>query len=77
MLFRSGHFEGVGEAVVDKHTAGQWEDLGLVLKTAERGREYQTVVVAFELCAVVVTLWVTVFLTQAFVGNQLLPIHHN
>ena len=62
---------------MDKHAARQWEYLSFVLKTTEWGREDQTIIVAFELRPVIVTLWVTVFLTQAFVGNQLLPIHHN
>ena len=67
----------MGKAVVDKDAAGQWEYLGLVLQTTERGGEDQAIIVAFELRPVVVTLRMTVLLTKTFVGYQLLPIHHN
>jgi hypothetical protein len=58
----------VGETVVDEDTARQREYLGLVLKTTEGGGEYQTVIVALELCTVVVTLRMTVLLAQTLVG---------
>jgi hypothetical protein len=50
-----------------KDTSWKRKYLSLVLQTAERGRENQTVIVAFELCSVVMTLGMSVFLPKAFV----------
>ena len=61
---------------MDEDTARQREDLSLVLQPTEWGRKDKTVVVAFELCTIIMTLWVTVLLPQSFIGYQLLPIHH-
>lgn len=71
------HFQGVGEAVVYKDTSRQGEHLCLVLQTTERGRENESVVVAFELRPVIVPLRMFVLLSEPFVGYKLLPIHHN
>ena len=74
-LAHAGNFHAVREPVVDEYAARQGEDLGLVLQPAERCRKYQTVVVAFELRAVVVPLNVSLFLTEPFVGYELFPVH--
>jgi hypothetical protein len=66
----------VGQTVVYEDAARKWEYLRLVLQTTERGRKDQTVVVAFELRAVIMALRVAMFLPKALVGYQLLPIHH-
>jgi hypothetical protein len=50
-----------------KNTSWQWEYLRLVLQSAKRCRKYQTVVIAFELGAIIVTLCVAMFLPQSFV----------
>lgn len=55
--------------------AWEWKHLSLVLESAERGREDESVVVALKLCAVVLALDVQMFLSEAFVGNELLPVH--
>ena len=67
----------MGQAVVYEDTAREREYLGLVLKTTERGRKDQTIIVALELRPVVVALWMAVFLPKALVGYELLPVHHN
>ena len=72
----TGDLQGVGQTVMDEDTARQREDLSLVLQPTEWGRKDKTVVVAFELCTIIMTLWVTVLLPQSFIGYQLLPIHH-
>ena len=72
----TGHLEAVGETVMDEDAARKRKHLGLVLKPAERRREYESVVIALELGAVVVTYGVAVLLPQPLVGNELLPIHH-
>jgi hypothetical protein len=50
-----------------KNTSWQGEHLRLVLQSAKRRRKYQTVVIAFELGAIIVTLCVAMFLPQSFV----------
>jgi hypothetical protein len=70
------HLQRVGQTVVYEDAARKWEYLRLVLQTTERGRKDQTVVVAFELRAVIMALRVAMFLPKALVGYQLLPIHH-
>jgi hypothetical protein len=60
---------------VNEDASRQREHLSLVLHAAERSRENQTVVVAFELAAVVMALYVAVFLSEALVRNQFFPIH--
>lgn len=67
----AGHFERVGEAVMYENAAWQRENLRLVLHTAERSREDETVVVALELRAVVVAVDVQVFLPESLVGYKL------
>ena len=52
---------------MDEDTARQREDLSLVLQPTEWGRKDKTVVVAFELCTIIMTLWVTVLLPQSFI----------
>jgi hypothetical protein len=71
------HFKGMCQTVVYEDTTREWEDLGFVLQTTERGRKDQTVVIAFELCTIVMTLGVAMLLSETFIGNKLLPIHHN
>ena len=58
----AGHFEAVGETVVDEDATREGEHLRLVLQAAEGCREDETVVVALELRAVVVALQVAVLL---------------
>ena len=67
----------MGQTVVHKDTSREWKYLGFVLQTTERSRENQTVVIALELCSVVVALRMTMLLTETLVRYQLLPIHHN
>jgi hypothetical protein len=55
------------ESVVDKDAARNGKYLSLILKTAERGRKYQTVVVTFEFCPVIMPLGMSVFLPKPFV----------
>ena len=73
----TGHLEGVGETIMYEDTTWQREYLRLVLQATERGGKDQPVVVAFELRTVIMTLGMTMLLSEAFVGNKLLPIHHN
>ncbi len=70
------HLQAVCQAVMHEDAARQGEHLGLVLHPAEGRREDEAVVVALELAAVVVPLYVAVFLSQPFVGYELLPVHH-
>ena len=60
-----------------ENTARKGEHLGLVLQSPEGGRKDQSVIVTLELRPVIMTFWMTVFLTESLVGYQLLPIHHN
>ena len=60
-----------------ENTPREREYLCLVLQPPEGGREDQSVVVAFELRPVIMTLGMPVLLTESFVGYQLLPVHHN
>ncbi len=69
------HLQTVGKAVMYKDAAGQRKHLGLVLHTAEGCRKYQTVVVTFEFATVVMSLNVSFLLSEALVGNKLLPVH--
>ena len=64
------------EAVVDKDASRQGKHLCLVLQTTERSRENQAIVIALELCAIIVALRVAMLLSEALIGYQLLPIHH-
>ena len=59
----------MGETVVDEDASWQGEYLRLVLQTAERGGEYQTVVVAFELGTVIMTYRMPVLLSQTTIGD--------
>ena len=69
------HLQTVCETVVNEDASRQREHLSLVLHAAEGSRENQTVVVALELAAVVMALYVAVFLSEALVRNQFFPIH--
>ena len=64
------------EAVVNKDASRQGKHLSLVLQTTERSRENQTIVIALELCAIIVALRVAMLLPEALIRYQLLPIHH-
>ncbi len=61
------HLQTVGKPVVYEDAAWQRKHLRLVLQTAEGRGEDETVVVAFELGAVVVPLSMLVFLAEALV----------
>jgi len=52
---------------VDENAAWQGEDLRLVLQTPERGREYQTVIIALEFRTVVHAM-LLMFLAKPLVG---------
>ena len=67
----------MGKTVVHKDTTREWKYLGLVLQSTERSRENKAVVIALELCSVVVAFRMTMLLTESLVGYKLLPIHHN
>ena len=54
-------------------TSKEWV---IVLQTTERSRENQTVIVAFKLRTVIMALRVTMLLSEALIGYQLLPVHH-
>lgn len=64
------HLKGMGQAVMYEDRARQREHLRLVLQTPEGRGIDQTVAVAFELRAVVVTLRMPVLLTKAFVRYE-------
>ena len=72
----TGYLEGMGQTVMNEDATREGEHLCLVLQATERGRENETIVVAFELRTVVVTLGVAILLPQSLIGYQLLPIHH-
>ena len=61
------HLQTVRESVVHEDAARQGKHLRLVLQPAEGRREDETVVVAFELGAVIVPLGMFVFLAEALV----------
>ena len=71
----AANLEAVRQAVVHEDAARQRKHLRLVLQASEGSREDKAVVVALKLSAVVATL-LHVFLTKAFAGEQLLPLHH-
>ena len=73
----AGHFERMGQPVVYEDAARQGKHLCLVLQSAERCREDQPVVVAFELRPVVVPLRMALLLTEPAVGNQFYPVHNH
>ena len=64
------------EAVVDEDASRQWKHLSLVLQTAKRSRENQSVVVAFKLRPFVFSVRMKILLSEPFVRYKLLPIHH-
>lgn len=70
------HLQTVSEAVMYENAARQREHLSLVLHAAERRREYQPVVVALKLRAVVVPYGVARLLSESFVRYKLFPVHH-
>ena len=70
------HLQRVSQSVVHEDAARQREYLCLVLQSAKGCREYQSVVVALEFRAVVVTLAVLRLLAQSFVRYELFPVHH-
>lgn len=53
------------------------EDLCLVLHAAERGGEYEPVIIALELRAFIVALNMPCLLSEALRRNKLLPVHHD
>ena len=63
----TGHLQRVCEPVVHEDAARQGEYLCLVLQSAERSRENQTVVVAFELRPVVMSLGMPILLPESLV----------
>ena len=63
------------QAVVNEDAAWEWKYLCLVLESAKGGREDESVVVALEFCAVVLSLEVEMLLSEAFIGYELLPVH--
>ena len=71
----AGYFERVRQSVVHEDAAGEGKHLSLVLESAEGSRKDETVVVALKFCTVVLALNVQMFLSEAFVGNELLPVH--
>ena len=71
----AGHLERMGEAVVYEDAARQREHLRLVLHAAKGCREDESVVVALELGAVVVTLRMAVFLSEPLGRDELFPVH--
>lgn len=72
----TGYLEGMSQTVMNEDATREGEHLCLVLQATERGRENETIVVAFELRTVIVTLGVAILLPQSLIGYQLLPIHH-
>ena len=63
----TGHLQGVSQTVVYEDAARKRKHLRLVLQTTERGREDQPVIIAFELRAVIVALWMAVLLPQSLI----------
>lgn len=63
------------ETVMHKDAAWQREDLRLVLKAAEGCRVDEPVAVTLEFRAVVVTFRMTGLLSEALIGDELLPEH--
>jgi hypothetical protein len=57
----------VGETIVYEDASRQWENLRLVLKTTERSRENQSVIIALELSSVIVAFRVTMLLSEALI----------
>ena len=64
------------EAVVNEDASWQRKLLCLVLQSAERGRENQSVVVAFKLRPFVFSVRMKILLSEPFVRYKLFPIHH-
>ena len=60
---------------MDEDAPWQGKYLGLVLQTTEWSREDESVVIALEFCAVVLALDVQMLLSEAYVGNELMPVH--
>ena len=69
------HLKRVCQSVVYEDAARQRKHLSLVLHPSERSREDKAVVVALKFGTVVVSLGMSHFLPQAFVGYELLPVH--
>ena len=71
-----GDFERVGQTVVDKDTAGQRKNLGLVLEAAEGRREDEPVEIAAEIGPGTSALGVgIVFKTKTTVVDEPAPFH--
>lgn len=60
---------------MNENAAWQWKHLCFVLESAKGCREDESVVVALEFCAVVLSLEVEMLLSEAFIGYELLPVH--
>ena len=72
----TGHFDRMGQSVVDEDAARQRKDLCLVLQAAKGRREDQTVVVAAEVGAGRAFLRVViVFEPEALIVDEFLPFH--
>ena len=71
----AGNFEGMGEAIVHKDTAGEGKNLRFVLQPAEGGREDESVVVALKLSALFVGRTLGVLLSPTRRGDELIPFH--
>ena len=70
------HFHTMGQAVVDKDTAGQGENLSLVLQAPERRREDKAVVVTPEISACGILLGIVIILkSEALVVHKAFPLH--
>src|SRR5574344_893200 len=69
------HLKTVRKAVMDEDTSRQREHLRLVLQSAKRCREDETVIVSLEFRAVIMTLRVAILLSEALCGYELLPVH--
>jgi hypothetical protein len=61
------YLEAMGESVVYENTTWEGEYLSFVLQTTKRSREYQSVIVALELSAVILMYVVGSFQSQSFV----------
>jgi len=59
----------MGKTIVYKDATWQGKHLRLVLQTTEGSREYQAIIVALELSTVIMTHRMTVFLSQATIGD--------
>lgn len=71
----AGNFEGMGETIVHKDTAGEGKNLRFVLQPAEGRGEDESVVVALKLSALFVGRTLGVLLSPTRRGDELIPFH--